>query len=249
MQLNLVKEPGRLLRRYKRFLADIELADGSLLTLYCPNTGSMKGCAEPGSLVYYSDSGNDKRKYRYTWELARTTDGHWICINTALPNKIVGEALLAGKIPELAGYTEQRAEVNYGRSSRIDWLLQGHGQAQDCYVEVKNLTLLEDGQGFFPDAVSTRAKKHLNELVAMQAAGFRAVIFYLVSHSGISHVLPADHIDPGYADAYWHALDQGVEVLAYQAMISDTEITLGEPVEVAGRLGKGLVSGQSKNYR
>lgn len=228
MRLNVVSQPATLIRRYKRFLADIRLHDDSLLTIHCPNTGSMRGCADAGNLVYYSRSGNTKRKFPCTWELAKTVTGHWICVNTSLPNKVVGEALLADSIPELAGYSEHLAEVRYGRNSRIDWLLKDHPSAADCYIEVKNVTLLENGQGYFPDAVSTRATKHLQELMEVKAAGCRAVIFYLVSHSGINRVAPAKHIDPEYARAFGLAVKHGVEALAYRAQISAKEIILAD---------------------
>jgi len=232
MELRLIKQPAVLIQRYKRFLADVSLADGSVLTLHCPNTGSMKGCAEPGTQVFYSESTNPGRKYRYTWELAKTRDNHWICINTSLPNKIVGEALHTGLIPELAGYAKHTAEITYGKNSRIDWLLEGHPAQENCYVEVKNVTLLEHNQGYFPDAVSTRAVKHLGQLTAMVAAGNRAVVFYLVSHSGINSVAAADHIDPGYQTALTNAIASGVEVLAYRAAISTERITLADKLAV-----------------
>lgn len=232
MELRLIKQPAVLIKRYKRFLADVSLADGSVLTLHCPNTGSMKGCADPGTQVFYSDSANLRRKYRYTWELAKTRDNHWICINTSLPNKIVGEALQTGLIPELAGYSNHTAEVSYGEKSRIDWLLQGHHGQRDCYLEVKNVTLLEHNQGYFPDAVSTRAVKHLGQLTAMAATGNRAVLFYLVGHSGVNSVAAAAHIDPDYQAALTDAIAAGVEVLAYRAQISTERITLTKKLAV-----------------
>jgi sugar fermentation stimulation protein A len=214
-------------------LADVSLPDGTQLTLHCPNTGSMQGCAEPGTLVYYSLSGNLKRKYPHTWELAKTGADHWICVNTSLPNKVVGEALLSNSIPELMGYQDHLPEVKYGSNSRIDWLLKGHPRFADCYIEVKNVTLLDHGQGYFPDAVSARATKHLQELAEVRAAGYRAVIFFLVSHSGISSVAAAKQIDPKYAEALGSALQKGVEAYAYRAQISAQEIVLTERLALA----------------
>jgi len=234
MELNLSTTPARLIRRYKRFLADIQLEDGSELTIHCPNTGSMTGCAQAGTRVYYSQSDNPKRKYPFTWELGLTEAGHWICVNTNIPNKILGEALAANTIPELAGYQQQQAEVRYGNNSRIDWLLSHHSNQPDCYIEVKNVTLLEHHQGFFPDAVSARASKHLQELTAMKKQGQRAIIFFVVSHSGINSVAPATHIDPAYGKAFNHALENGVEALAYRATMNASAIYLTEPLPVIG---------------
>ncbi|OZG70048.1 sugar fermentation stimulation protein SfsA [Hahella sp. CCB-MM4] len=228
-------EPGYgiLIRRYKRFLADIELENGEVITIHCPNTGSMKGCAEPGSQVYYSRAANPKRKYPFTWELGRTPEGHWICVNTSRPNEMVGEAIRNGVIEELAGYEHHRPEVRYGsQGSRADWFLSGHPNLPDCYVEVKNATLLENGVGYFPDAVSTRASKHLEELSDMVRSGFRSVLCYVVNHSGIDSVQAARHIDPVYAESVKKAHAAGVEVLAYKSCLSVSEMVLDHRVPV-----------------
>ncbi|WP_157496682.1 DNA/RNA nuclease SfsA [Hahella ganghwensis] len=233
MKLELEPGYGRLIKRYKRFLADIELDNGEVITIHCPNTGSMKGCAEPGSKVYFSRAANPKRKYPYTWELSETPAGHWICVNTARPNELVGEGAASGVITELSGYTNRKPEVRYGsQGSRADWFLSGHAELPDCYVEVKNVTLLEDGLGYFPDAVSTRASKHLEELIEMVQAGMRAVLCYVVNHSGINSVQAAKHIDPAYAQGLKKASENGVEVIAYKSLISPDELVLDHQVPV-----------------
>ena len=186
---------GRLIQRYKRFLADVLLDSGETVTAHCPNSGSMKGCATPGSPVLLSLSSNPKRKLAYTWELVEA-DGVWVGINTALPNRIVHEAIAMGMIPELADYRTVRPEVPYGTGSRIDLLLTG--DRPPCYVEVKNVTLVENGRALFPDAVTTRGQKHLRELMEVVRRGERGVIFFLVQRPDADSVSPADAIDPTY---------------------------------------------------
>jgi sugar fermentation stimulation protein A len=221
---------GTLIRRYKRFLADIETSDGNLMTIHCPNTGSMRHCAEPGFGVWYSVSGNPKRKYPCTWELAEDFHGNLIGINTNNANKLVKEALEQKLVTELANFDELRTEVKYGEeNSRIDLLLSG-AEAR-VYVEVKSVTLLEDGQGYFPDAVSTRGQKHLRELAKIASGKDRAILFYCVQHTGIDSVQPARAIDPAYADALREAQQAGVEVLAYGCDINPEAITLQRKLE------------------
>ncbi|MFT6926457.1 MAG: sugar fermentation stimulation protein A [Psychromonas sp.] len=212
-------QKATLIKRYKRFLADIELHNGEVLTIYCPNTGAMTGCAEPGDEVWYSTSTNLKRKYKYTWELTFSKDEHWICVNTARANQLVSEALHKGEIEALSGYSTIKAEVKYGaENSRIDFLLSDENKA-DCYVEVKSCTLLEqptlEGKGFFPDAVTTRGQKHLRELIEMKEQGFRSVLLFAVLHSGIKSVQAAAHIDSKYAQLFEQAKKAGVEVCCY----------------------------------
>ncbi len=221
--------PGILIRRYKRFLADIKLENGETVTAHCPNSGSMKGCNAPGSPVLISRSDNPNRKLKYTWELVKT-DGVWAGINTGYPNKIVREAIENAKIAELAEYTGIRPEVKYGRNSRIDLLLQKAGGL--CYVEIKNVTLVENGRALFPDAVTTRGQKHLLELMEMVKEGHRAVIFFLVQRSDGLAVSPADQIDPEYGRLLRTAVDAGVEALAYQAKISPEEIAVEQKIPV-----------------
>lgn len=230
---------GRLIRRYKRFLADVRLPDGSEVTAHCPNTGSMLGCQPENARVWLSCSDNPKRKLQYTWELVETSPGQLACVNTARPNSQAREAVQAGTVVELAGYRECRAEVKYGaEKSRIDLLLSGHESAADAWVEVKNVTLAEDGQGFFPDAVTERGQKHLRELMAQVQQGERAVLFFVVNHTGIQTVRPADHIDRKYGELLREACDAGLEVVAYRADLSESDgtptgvLTLTESVPV-----------------
>lgn len=222
---------GTLLKRYKRFLADIRLDDGAIVTAHTPNTGSMRGCAEPGSRVWLRDSGNPARKYPLSWELVQTAAGVMAGINTGLANHLVREGIETGVIRELAGYDRIRPEVRYGVNSRIDLLLQGGGRP-GCYVEVKNVTLVEAGTAYFPDAVTTRGAKHLRELTAMVEEGHRAVIFFCVQRGDAEEVRPADAIDPAYGQALRDALSRGVEALAYRAIPSIMEIALSRPLPV-----------------
>jgi sugar fermentation stimulation protein A len=220
---------GRLIKRYKRFLADIELADGSVVTVHCPNSGSMKGCALPGSRVFLSRSPNAGRKYPLTWELVEI-DGFWAGINTGLPNHLTREAIEDGTVRELQGYASIRAEVPYGEHSRIDLLLEG--TTARCFVEVKNVTLVEDGRALFPDAVTTRGQKHLQELMRVVREGDRGVIFFTVQRGDGSSVSPADSIDPEYGRLLRFALANGVEALAYRALITPEAISLTERLPV-----------------
>lgn len=216
-----------LLRRYKRFLADVQLADGKEITLHCANTGAMTGCAIPGDTVWFSTSSNPKRKYPNSWELTQTQSDDLICVNTAKGNPLVIEAINKGFISELSGYSSLRTEVPYGtEKSRIDILLQGVGR-RDCYVEVKNVTLMEENaQGFFPDTVTTRGQKHLRELSRVAQEGKRAVLLFAVLHSGIKRVSPAKHIDEVYTEFLINSCNLGVEVFCYQATLSPIQICI-----------------------
>lgn len=215
---------GRLLRRYKRFLADVELADGAVITAHCPNTGAMTGCVEEGATVWLSRSNEPKRKYAHTWELVATSRG-LACIHSALANKVVREAIEAGRIPGLEGYPEVRSEVKYGANSRADLLLAG--PAGRVFVEVKAVTLCADGgQGLFPDAVSERGRKHLLELQTVLDAVTRSALVFCVFHEGINRVSAAGEIDPAYRDALALAQAAGVEVLAWRAAVSPAELVL-----------------------
>jgi len=235
VNLSEVWQSGTLLRRYKRFLADIRLADGTEMTIHCPNTGSMRNCVVPDSPCWFSDSGNPKRKYRHTWEVATVPGGHLAGVNTGRANHLVETALTAGRIQALAGYSTVRREVPYGQErSRIDFLLTEDGKAP-CYVEVKSVTLMEQpGQGLFPDAVSERGRKHLRELASIAQQGDRAVLLFCVQHTGVEWVEPADAIDPAYGKALREAAIAGVEILAYRADIrpDDAHIELARPVPV-----------------
>ncbi|WP_020208312.1 DNA/RNA nuclease SfsA [Gilvimarinus chinensis] len=227
-------QQGTLVRRYKRFLADVITATGEQITIHCPNTGSMRHCISEGSPCWYSYSDSKTRKYPHTWEVATTPIGHLAGINTGRANHLVREALETGVIQPLAGYEALRAEVKYGaENSRIDFLLTGGGP--DCYIEVKNVTLMEEaGQGLFPDAVSSRGTKHLRELMSMVQQGHRAMLLFCVQHTGIETVAPADDIDPLYGKTLREAVAAGVEILAYKALIDPTNslIRLAEPMPV-----------------
>lgn len=224
---------GRLLRRYKRFLADIELPDGEVMTIHCPNTGSMHNCMVEGGGVWFSRSSDPKRKLPGTWEIAETPQGRLACVNTARANGLVEEALRAGRIAELAGFTDLRREVPYGAErSRIDFRLQfAEGPA---YVEVKSVTLGFDGTTIaaFPDAVTQRGAKHLRELAGLTRQGIRAVQLYCVNLSGVTAVRPAHEIDAGYAEALRAAAAEGVEVLAYGVHIDTQQIYINRRLPV-----------------
>ncbi len=231
MDFNPPLQQAKLLKRYKRFLADILLPNGEIRTIHCANTGAMTGCAEKGDTIWYSTSSNPKRKYPNSWELTQNKQGDMICVNTALANHLVVEALKKGAISTFANYNQIKTEVPYGdERSRIDILLTSNTEP-DCYIEVKSVTLLEkEGKGYFPDAVSIRGQKHLRELSAMAQAGKRAVLFFAVLHSGIKSVSPAIHIDPKYAQLCLDALAQGVEILCYQAKITPERIYIKNPI-------------------
>ncbi|AWL10863.1 Sugar fermentation stimulation protein like protein [Saliniradius amylolyticus] len=223
---------GKLIKRYKRFLADVRLENGEQVTAHCANTGAMTACLWPDYPVYLSYSDNPKRKLAYSWQLAQNPQGDWIGINTHSANKLVAEAVTEGRIPELAGYERQRSEVRYGeQNSRADLVLESE-QRPRCVVEVKSVTLLDETQGYFPDTVTTRGQKHLEELISVVQAGQRAVLFFCVQHSGISSVKVAEHLDPAYARLFYQALEQGVEVLAYGCDFSPEAVVLNQPVPV-----------------
>jgi sugar fermentation stimulation protein A len=226
MIFNLPLKKATLIKRYKRFLADVILQDGTETTIYCANTGAMTGCATPGDIIFYSVSDNTKRKYQYTWEFTLTEANHLICVNTAKANSLVALAIAQNKIPELIGYQTCQAEVKYGsENSRIDFLLKDKNKA-DCYIEVKSCTLLDErlnaGDGYFPDAVTTRGQKHLRELIEMKQQGYRSILLFAVLHSGIKRVQAADFIDPKYASLLTQAKQAGVEVIYYFPDLRET---------------------------
>lgn len=238
-------KPATLLRRYKRFIADIVLDTGEEVSVHCPNTGSMKNCIIENSPCWYSESANPKRKYPYTLELVTTASGHLAGINTGLANKLVKEAIDNNRIQELVGYECIRSEVRYGEEkSRIDFLLQSPNRA-DCYVEVKSVTLgadvnsldgdskvIDAGLGLFPDSVSARGSKHLRELILMKEQGYRSVLVFCIQHMGIERVSPADEIDPVYGQTLREAISKGVEVFAYKSSLNKDEIKIDRQVSV-----------------
>ncbi len=220
MHFKPVLQPAVLLRRYKRFLADVQLPNGSQITMHCPNTGAMTGCSDPGSNVWYSSSDNPKRKYVHTLEIVEDAQGHLIGINSALANRLVEEWLAQGKLPALSGYTIVQREVAIpGGSGRFDFRLSSDSKPH-CYVEVKSMTLhVGNGFGQFPDAPSKRATRHIEALQNCVTEGNRAVLLYCVQHSGILRAGVATEIDPVYSKAVRHARAAGVEILAYAADI------------------------------
>ncbi len=227
-------QASTLLRRYKRFLADVRLPDGREITVHTPNTGAMSGCAEPGSTAYLREVDNPKRKYRHSWELTLTLDRVMVGVHTGITNTLVREAIEGGLIEELQGYAAIRQEVRYGQeSSRIDLLLTGHPQRPDCYVEIKNVTTCDgDGLGWFPDAVSTRASKHLRELMQVVADGQRGVVLFCIQRDDVQGLRPADEIDPVYGQTLRQAIAAGVEAMAWVAEVGPGEIRLYRQVPV-----------------
>lgn len=224
MQFHKTLLPAVLIKRYKRFLADVELPNGDIITVHCPNTGAMTGCAEPGMRVWLSLSPNPKRKYPYTWELAESADGHLICVNTQRANQVAGEALQQQVIPQLAPLTQLTAERKYGYDNRrIDWFGLDADE-RETYIEVKSVTLAEGSQGYFPDTVSERALAHLLSLQDMVADGHRAVVLYVVMHTGIEIVSAAHHIHPAYAAQCIQAAAAGVEFYALSCTLSSSAI-------------------------
>ena len=228
---------GRLVRRYKRFLADITLDSGEEITAHCANPGSMMGLAEPGSEVWLSPNTNPKAKLDWRWELVRTGEGILVCINTGHPNRVATEAIEAGAIPELAGYATLRREVKYGVNSRIDILLEDDARPA-CYVEIKSVTLRRPGGDHpsaaeFPDAVTRRGAKHLAELADVVDAGGRAVMLYLVQRGDCDHFRVAADIDPVYAAALGEARHRGVEALCHACDVTPEGIEIAQALPLA----------------
>ncbi|WP_116133033.1 DNA/RNA nuclease SfsA [Tropicimonas sp. IMCC34043] len=225
--------PGRLIRRYKRFLADVRLeSTGIEVTAHCANPGAMTGLADPGLRVWLEPNDDPRRKLGFGWRLVELPGGHWAGIDTSVPNRVVGEALRARVIPELARYGNVRPEVRYGTASRVDFLLSEPG-LPDAYVEVKNVHLRRDGDwAEFPDCVTRRGAKHLEELSAMVAEGHRAVMLYLVQRSDCARLRLAADIDPGYARAFEAARAAGVEMLARATLIDTNGVGIARALPV-----------------
>jgi sugar fermentation stimulation protein A len=221
---------GTLLRRYKRFIADVRLSNDCVVTAHCPNSGSMKGCSEPGKIVYLSESANPARRLRHTWELIEMPTS-LVCVNTLVTNRLVRQAVVSGFIPDLAGYGRVRSEVNTGRGSRIDLVLEGGGKPP-CFVEIKSSTLVEGSRSSFPDAVTSRGLKHLKELQEEVRVGNRSVSFFLIQRMDAVCFGPADHIDPAYGRELREAIRNGVEIMCYDVTVDGEYISLRRPVPV-----------------
>jgi len=225
-----------LIQRYKRFLADITLKSGVQTTIHCANTGAMTGCAVANNTIWYSTSDNLKRKYPFSWELTQTDEKHFICVNTQRANQLAEEALNNQKISQCKNFQQLKREVKYGdENSKVDFLIVDNIGIK-TFIEVKSVTLLEDGQGYFPDTITTRGQKHLRELIEQVEQGHRAILLFAVLHSGINSVKAAQHLDPKYAELLQLADKKGVEVIAYKAsytMIANSvDIQLNQEIPV-----------------
>lgn len=217
---------GKLIKRYKRFLADVELEDGSVITAHCTNSGSMKSCLEEGAPVYLSPVNDPKRKTKYTWEMIFMNDG-WIGINTMIPNLLVYEAIIANKIEKLKGYSTVKREVKFG-DSRFD--IFAENENEKCFIEVKNVTMKVDQFARFPDAKTTRGKKHLNTLIEVKKQGIRAVMVYVIQRMDIDTFGPAWDIDPEYAETLIKAYDNGVEIIPLISIVSPKQIEIDREI-------------------
>ncbi len=226
--------PAVLERRYKRFLADVALEDGRRVTCHCPNTGSMMGCRDPGSRIWLSHSDRPGRKYALTWELVELDGGVMVGIHTGRANALVREAVEAGGVPALAGYRRVKPEVRLADTgTRFDFLLADHPREPDCYLEVKNVTAaVEQGVALFPDAVSSRGRRHLDHLADVVREGTRAALVFCVQRDDVTEVRPADEIDPAYGRALREAMAAGVEIYALGATVGVDAITLERPLPV-----------------
>lgn len=213
---------GRLIKRYKRFLADIELDTGEVIVAHCTNSGSMKSCLENGAEVYLTPVNDPKRKTKFTWEMIKI-NGDWVGINTGNPNKLAYEAISNGEIPGLDGYTTVKREVKFG-DSRFD--VYAENEREKCFVEVKNVSMKELEYALFPDAITIRGQKHLKTLIDVKKQGMRAVMLYIIQRSDVQLFAPAKEIDPAYADLLRQAHEAGVEIMPMQAKVTSTGITL-----------------------
>ncbi len=248
---------GTLVKRYKRFLADVELPDGTVVTAHCPNSGSMKACCEAGRPAYLSTSDNPKRKLKYTWELLEMPES-LVGINTQIPNKLVKRSIESGLVPELSGYAFTKSEIKTSEHTRLDILLSNeNGLTKDqpsnekattsggtgsenapplnCYIEVKNCTLVENRMARFPDAVTTRGQKHLMELDRLKREGHRAVLFILIQRMDVDAFIPAADIDPEYARLFYDVHQNGVEVIIRRADVTPEKISLGPTIPLLSR--------------
>lgn len=226
MEFNKKLVHGRLIKRYKRFLADVKLDNGQEVTAHCTNSGSMKTCLEEGAEVYLNPVDDPKRKTQFTWEMIMI-NGKWIGINTNHPNLLAYEAIRSGQIPALSGYDEVKREVKF-QDSRFD--VMAKNDKETCFIEVKNVTMKDGEFALFPDAKTERGRKHLETLIRVKAEGLRAVMFYVVQRMDVAKAGPAVDIDPAYADVLKKAIDSGVEVIAMQAEVTPDGIDLVKEV-------------------
>ncbi|MDD2316708.1 MAG: DNA/RNA nuclease SfsA [Desulfobacterales bacterium] len=221
--------PGILIRRYKRFLADVRLQSGKVVTAHCPNPGRMSTCCDPGSRVYLSLHDSIRRKYRYTWELIQMP-GSMVGVNPVTANRIVHQSLCAGRIPSLAGYDAIHAEVSAGQGVRLDFLLEG--AEKSCFLEVKSCTLVENRAAGFPDAVTARGLKHLVHMQRLMSDGFRCVLLFLVQRTDAEIFKPADDVDPVYGRQLRAAVSRGLEILVYDVRFDPDGIVLNNPLPI-----------------
>jgi len=213
---------GILIQRYKRFLADVELEDGTVVVAHCTNSGSMKTCIEEGAPVYLSPAKDPKRKTKYTWEMIYINNA-WIGVNTLVPNKLAFDAIVENQIPKLVGYTTVKREVKFG-DSRFD--IYCENDSKKCFVEVKNVTMKVGDGALFPDAVTTRGRKHLETLIEVKKQGMRAVMLYMIQRMDVDYFGTANHIDPEYGRSLKNAIDKGVEIIAVQVEVDPNEIKI-----------------------
>lgn len=218
---------GTLIKRYKRFKADVKLRNGHVVTALCPNTGSMTSCSEPGRTVYLSKHNRPERKLKYTWELIEMPTS-LVGVNTGIPNKLVKKSIEKKIIKELSDFEKIRSEVKYGKNSRIDILLENRNKK--TFIEVKNCTLMENNTCYFPDAVTSRGLKHLIELQREVKSGNRAVMFYLIQRMDVTRFEPAFHIDPSYSEELKKAYNNGVEIVAYDVNIDTKKIAINRTI-------------------
>ena len=218
---------GTLIKRYKRFKADVKLGNGLIVTALCPNTGSMRSCSAPGRTVYLSQHNRPDRKLKYTWEMIEMPSS-LVGVNTGIPNKLVKRSIENKKIKEFLVFDRIRSEVKYGENSRIDILLENN--REKTFIEVKNCTLMEEGIGYFPDAVTSRGLKHLHELQREVWSGNRAVMFYLIQRMDVTRFEPAYHIDKVYSQELKKAYNNGVEILAYDVIINTERISINREI-------------------
>ncbi len=219
---------GKLIKRYKRFLSDVELNDGSIVIAHCTNSGSMKSCVEEDAPVFLSPATDPKRKTKFTWEMIYMNGG-WIGVNTLVPNKLAFDAIVAGEIEKLKEYTFVKREVKFD-DSRFD--IYAENETERCFIEVKNVTMKEGNYGLFPDAVTTRGRKHLKTLIEVKKQGIRAVMLYVIQRMDVEFFGVAKEIDPEYAISLRKAMDNGVEVIAVQAKVSPDGIEIVGELEV-----------------